>query len=135
MLAPSAIECLYLTMTELEVQRIPQGHTGNTEWFELKVDHGYADVSFETITSWMGIANIFVEAEFRRQGRAKALLGHVALMAEEFDAKLIYASIVSRESIDAFVAVFGEDNVSVDRLGSYGSIGGAQAFLRVMRYE
>ena len=119
---------------DYQVERVLKVKQGSVEYYELQVDHGYADVTFETSVGWFGIANLYVEPKFRKGGRAKALLGHAALMAEEFNASLVYASIISRESIDAFVAVFGEEAVSIEKQGQYNGLGEASAFLRVSNY-
>ena len=118
---------------EYQVNRRLYIARGNSDYYELTVDHGYADVTFEKSTRWLGVANIIVEPEFRRQGRAKAMLGHVAMMADELDAKLIFAAIISRESIDAFVSVFGKSAVDIECMGDYDNSYSASATLMLAR--
>jgi GNAT superfamily N-acetyltransferase len=90
---------------------------GERRFFEFRTDFGYADVIYSA--GWLGVSGIEVEDGHRRQGIGKALLSSVREKSEELRAKVIYASIISRESIVIFQRVFGEENILVSQLGTF----------------
>lgn len=92
---------------------------GNTRFFELLTDHGSLDATLHSITRWFGISGIQVDVDYRGRGIAKTLLRQALYIAETQDARLIYAAVVSRESIDAMRSVFGDGAVQVDEIGTY----------------
>lgn len=93
--------------------------TGNMRFFELSTEHGSLDATLHAITGWFGIANVVVDVDYRGRGIAKSLLRQALSVAEAHDARLIYASVISRESIDAMRSVFGDEAVQVDEMGTY----------------
>lgn len=93
--------------------------SGFEEYYEVSAEHGYADVTFDSRTHWLGIANIFVEPEFRKNGFGKAILNQCVELADDLQAKCIYAAIISRESLSAFRSVFGEDALTIGREGTF----------------
>ncbi len=87
--------------------------------YDLTYPHGLLQASYDQTPRWFCIANIDVEEDFRRQGIGKLLLRRSVSLAEEVGAQLIYAAIVSRESLDMMTSVFGEEAVKIRQVGSY----------------
>jgi len=85
----------------------------------LKADHGSLEATFRPEVGWFGIANLDVDKSHRRQGIGKALLRYAFSEAEELDARLIHAAILSRECLDAMRTVFGEEAIIADEEGTY----------------
>lgn len=77
------------------------------------------EVIFDPNTRWFGIANFDVEKEHRRRGIGKTLLREALNFANDLDARLIHAAIISREYLDAMTQVFGEETINVAELGGY----------------
>jgi GNAT superfamily N-acetyltransferase len=105
-------------MAEYEIH-VNSHLSGYQEIYALETEHGLCDVSVDTGRNMMGIVNLGVERDYRRQGIARALLHKALDMAVEMDIKYIYGAIMSREAIEAFRGVFGEEAVSVTREGRY----------------
>ena len=110
---------------EIKVEEIP--YDSHSRLFELTADHGFANVTLNR-QGWLGIANVDVERGYRRRGIGKALLAETVNLANELDARYIYADIVSRESILAFKQIFGEESVNVKDLDSFTQEGEADRY-------
>jgi len=105
-------------MAEYEIQ-VSRHSSGHQEIYALETEHGLCDISIDTGRNMMGIVNLGVERDYRRQGIARALLCKALDMALELDVKYVYGAIMSREAIEVFKSVFGEEAVSVTREGHY----------------
>lgn len=92
---------------------------GGSRTFTLQTDHGQLLATYEPLIGMFSISRVDVEPDSRRRGIAKALLSTALHVAEECEAQEIFASITSRESINAITSVFGEDSVHVMNLGTY----------------
>ena len=105
-------------MTEhnrIEVE--PSGFNGS-KFFELVTEHGSADLTLNT-AGWLWVSNIDVDVYHRRSGIGRRLLEKTLEIAIEQQARVIGAALISRESIVLFGNVFGEENLSIQRLGEF----------------
>ena len=94
-------------------------HRPSIDLYEMRCDNGELDATYDSEIRWFNIANLDVGLRHRRNGIGKLLLRESLVLAEELDAKLIYAIIISRECLDAMRSVFGDKWISVHNEGSY----------------
>lgn len=104
-------------MSEIETKH--RGSSFGADLYEIISPYGYVDATFRTPPGWLGIANIFVQPEYRQRGHGQELLHHTLNLARELGAKSIFAALISRESVEAFSRVFGDDSISIRALGDY----------------
>jgi GNAT superfamily N-acetyltransferase len=87
--------------------------------FHIATEHGSIEATFSNSAGWYTIASFDVDAEHRRKGIGKELLRASLDHARSVGASYIMAAIISRECHDAMTAVFGEESISTESLGSY----------------
>lgn len=79
---------------------------------------GYLEASFDQVTDIFDIEMFYTAVP--RKGLGKLLLRSALGLAEEAQAELITAYIISRTSLDSMTEVFGADTVTVKNRGEYG---------------
>lgn len=65
------------------------------------------------------IADIWVKPSMRENGIGKELVRMAQTEALRLGISKIVASIISRESLDVMISVFGENAVNIEQLGNY----------------
>ncbi len=87
----------------------------------VELDHqlGFLEASFDNVTDIFDIEMYY--SAVPRKGLGKLLLRSALGLAEEVQAELITACIISRTSLDSITEVFGSDAVTVKSRGDYGS--------------
>jgi GNAT superfamily N-acetyltransferase len=110
-------------MTEREISISTTELNRGTNWhrivYTFTTDHGMLDGTFSPEARDFCIANVDVDSSSRRQGIAKALVSSAIEEAKDIGALIIYAGLISRESIDLMTSVFGSDVVQVRNEGTY----------------
>jgi hypothetical protein len=81
--------------------------------------HGAAYLSLDKRSGWLTITDLDVDRLHRGNGIGQNLLRFSKELAGQLDARLIIMSIISRESLDAVTAVFGEEYITVNQRGEY----------------
>ena len=88
-----------------------------TYFVQLDNQLGHLQATFDPFTDIFDIE--WFQTLVPRQGLGKLLLRKALDLATEANAELIMGSIVKRQSLDSVRSVFGEDSISVKRLGDY----------------
>jgi GNAT superfamily N-acetyltransferase len=86
---------------------------------EIVHEHGSAIVSYDIKSKRFLINTLDVEAGYRRQGIGKNMLAYSKDIATKMGAQIVSALIISRESLDAMTAVFGEEAIDIESAGRY----------------
>lgn len=89
--------------------------------YKVSLPHGRAYCTYDANSGCFKIDDLEVDVDptFRRQGTGTRLVEEARTLAGFLGARSIYASIVSREAVDTFTKVFGEDAIRIARLGTY----------------
>lgn len=91
--------------------------------FMFKHRYGYLSSLYTPEDGRYLIDDIEVERRERSQGIGKLLLRHAEQHAQILQSRVIVATIISRECIDAMSTVFGTEHVEVRDAGEYGGDG------------
>lgn len=94
--------------------------TGNPNEYIVEHPHGYVSFLLERETGLVEIDDGWVDPDFTRRGIMKNMLRYTTQVAHEIGGRVLSASIVSREGLDAMRSVFGEEHITVNREGNYG---------------
>ena len=105
-------------MTERNRIEVEASKFNGSKFFDLVTEHGSADLTLNT-AGWLWVSNIDVDINQRRSGIGRRLLEKTLEVAIEQQARVISATLISRESIVLFGNVFGEENLSIHRLGEF----------------
>lgn len=81
--------------------------------YRIEADHGAIDAVHNKNTGIYTISNFDVDPGFRRHGLGKAMLRFALEEARQRQARVIVASIISQQSLDAMRSVFGDNSVMV----------------------
>ncbi len=82
-------------------------------------EHAKALITFSSDGDRMSVSSITVNSLMRRQGIARSMLQKAKDIALERRVARITAAITSRESLDVFSRVFGEESIEVEQVGLY----------------
>lgn len=105
-------------MTERNRIEVESSEFNKSKFFYLVTEHGSADLTLNT-AGWLWVSNIDVDVNHRRNGIGRSLLEKTREIAVEQQARVICAALISRESVVLFGNFFGEENLSVFKLGEF----------------
>ena len=112
------LKCIISDMTERNRIEVESSKFNGSKFFDLVTEHGRADLTLNT-AGWLWVSNIDVDVNHRRKGIGKSLLEKTREIAIEQQARVICAALISRESIVLFGNVFGEENLTIHKLGEF----------------
>lgn len=106
-------------MSELEIETSVTVQFSSVTQYALSAERGYLSAIYDDRSRKFGISYIYVQHDFRERGIGQALLNRSIELASDVGARVMHATINSREGLETFRSVFDEDSISVEQEGGF----------------